>query len=125
LLAEPTLTTLVGNNIYPVVLPKSIKAKPYCIYQVISNMPMPTIDGANQKNLYEARIQVTCVSGNYPELKTLVPAVRNSMHLKRGIIAGVQVTSSVLALEGSEDFDEGSESYVQPLDFKVIYELGA
>lgn len=122
LLNVPAITALVSDRVYPVIIPKSVGSPAnYVVFQVISNVPRPTIDAFSSYNAYSARLQVTAAAATYAELKSIVQAIRNALHLQRGTIAGVNVTSVVLAVEGPEDFDGTENVFVQPVDFLVTY----
>lgn len=115
------VSALVGKSIYPVVVPKGIQPNKYIVYQIVSNIPRPTIDGSNTLKLYNARVSVSIGASDYATLKQIVQAVRDAVHLQRGSIADASVISAQLILEGPEDFDEGSNVFFQPLDFLIIY----
>lgn len=116
------VTALVGTRIYPVVIPKSAGSPvAYVVYMVVSNAPRPTIDGGGGYKGYVARIQVTAAAATHSQLKAVVQAVRDALHLQRGTIAGVNVTSVALVGEGPEDYDSGEKLFVQPIDFMVVH----
>lgn len=121
---DAALAAIVGTDIYPVALPRNVKASTYVVTQVISNIMRPTIDGHHKQNLYQARVQIDCVATLYPKLCELVQAVRLACNFKRGTIAGARVTSVSLALEGPQNFDDEQRLFVQPVDFIIIYDQG-
>lgn len=122
LLNVPGITGKVGQRIYPVILPKSQGSpQSYIVFQVISNVPRLTLDATQGFKGFQARVQVNAAARTYSELKALVQSVRDALHLQRGTIAGVNVTSIVLSAEGPEDFDASENVYVQPVDFMVTH----
>lgn len=125
LLTTDTDLLALTQEIWPVALPKSKNAQKYVITHVISNVLRPTIDGHHKLNLYTARVQCDCVAPTYAEMIELVRAVRLACNFKRGTIAGAQVTSVVLALEGPQIFDDEQRLYLQPVDFIITYQQGA
>lgn len=119
--SDAGVSALVGTDIFPVVVPKDKSPPKVIVYRVISNVMQPTIDGFSSFRLYKARVQVTAAAPIYSDLKALVQAVRDACHRKSGLLVGVKVVSSVLSAEGSEEFDDAVQMFVQPIDFIVNY----
>lgn len=60
----PLLSPLVDSRIYPIIVPEgSIKKTPYIVWQVISNLPENTIDGATGHEW--VRVQIDCYDPSY------------------------------------------------------------
>ncbi len=115
------LAQISATSIYPVIVPKGSQPSKYIVYSMVSNVPKPTIDALASYKLYQARIQITVGASDYVTLKALAQSVKDALHLKRGLINTVSVVTIQLALEGMEDFDEGSNIFFQPIDFMIIY----
>jgi hypothetical protein len=110
-----------GANLWPVVVPKGQRPNTYIVWRVVSNVMRQTIDAGQSFKAWRARIEITVGAGDYLSLKNLVQAVRTAMNLQRGIINSVQVDLIMLALEGAEYYDDGSQVFVQTLDFYISY----
>ena len=121
LASDAGIAALNGTNVWPVVVPKGQRPSSYVVWRVVSNVMRPTIDAQQSFKAWRARIEITVGAGDYLSLKNLVQAVRASMNLQRGIINTVQVDLIMLALEGAEYYDDGSQVYVQTLDFYINY----
>jgi len=60
----PLLSPLVDSRIYPIIVPEgSVKNTPYIVWQVISNLPENTIDGATGHEW--VRVQIDCYDPSY------------------------------------------------------------
>lgn len=60
----PLLSPLVDSRIYPIIVPEgSVKDTPYIVWQVISNLPENTIDGATGHEW--VRVQIDCYDPSY------------------------------------------------------------
>ena len=60
----PLLSPLVDSRIYPIIVPEgSVKNTPYIVWQVISNSPENTIDGATGHEW--VRVQIDCYDPSY------------------------------------------------------------
>jgi len=70
------VTSLVGNNIFPIP-GKQGTPKPYLVYQRVSTVPVRGLGGTH--NFGAHRIQITCWGRNYKETKDLGRAVRQAL----------------------------------------------
>ena len=118
---DAPLAVLVGNNIYPVIVPEGESPARYAVYKLVSNVAQSTIDALSNFQLYKARVQVTLVANTYADLKTLVQTARDACNKKNGTINGIKVVSCMLALEGPDDYDDGTGFFIQPIDFQIFY----
>lgn len=60
----PLISPLVDSRIYPIIVPEgSVKNTPYIVWQVISNLPENTIDGATGHEW--VRVQIDCYDPSY------------------------------------------------------------
>lgn len=70
------LSSLANGRVYPMVAPDNV-AKPYIVYQNISNMPENTLaDGVPINN---ARMQIDCYDKTYAGVKALAASVSSAM----------------------------------------------
>lgn len=112
-----------GALVYPGLLPEGVKPTPAAIvYTLVSAMPMPAIDATAATHMTRSRVQVDLLSASYPQLRTLRDAVVAALRFQRGAIAGFQVVSVMLDLEGPVTHDEQLGLWHRPLDFVVIHE---
>jgi len=73
---QTALATTVSGRCYPVVAPDNV-AKPYITYQVISNIPTVTHDGATGTENRRMQIDLWC--STYAEQKALETSVKAAM----------------------------------------------
>ena len=60
----PLLAPLVSERVYPIIVPEgSVKDTPYIVWQVISDLPEKTIDGATGHEW--VRVQIDCYDPSY------------------------------------------------------------
>ena len=60
----PLLAPLVSERVYPIIVPEgSVKDTPYIVWQVISDLPEKTIDGATVHEW--VRVQIDCYDPSY------------------------------------------------------------
>src|SRR5579863_288171 len=69
------LTAIVGNNIYPVALPKSISAtaQPWMTYQTVSRTALYQLSG--DSNLVKKRVALNIWSPNYSDVANAAKAI--------------------------------------------------
>jgi hypothetical protein len=118
---DAPLVALVTDNIYPLFLPLGLSPTHYVVYRLVSNVAQSTIDALSTFQLYKARVQVNLAANTYANLKTLVQVTRDACNKKNGMINGVKVVSCMLSLEGPDDYDTASESFIQSIDFQILY----
>lgn len=71
-----TLAPLVNNRCYPLIAPANV-TKPYIVYQMITSLPMVTMDGAT--GLENKRLQIDGYATTYDGVKTLEESVKTAM----------------------------------------------
>ena len=77
LTTSTTITTLMGNRIYPVRAPQNV-ASPYAVYQRISGGQQSGLSG--YLTLENPRIQIDVYSTSYSQVKTLAGAIHTQMN---------------------------------------------
>lgn len=115
------VTALVGTRIYPAATSQGVD-RPAAFYELIADVPQPTLSASVGENVNVARVSVLCVGATYTSARELGEAVRTACHLKHGTFAGVKVISSVLASRGPDFSDAEQGSFVNPLDFSITYQ---
>lgn len=109
------LTALVGNRIYPMILPQGA-VYPAVTYQRVSTYPRESCMGEDA-GLARARIQVTAWAATFTGSKEVADQVRQA--LQRWTTTGVQGSY----IQGEYDlFDETAEYFGAAVDAEVIYE---
>ena len=101
LVADSTVTNLVGSRIYPLTLPQGVTL-PAIRYQRITGTSDPHLGGTT--GLAVATIQFDCVGTTYAKAEQVRDAVRESLEAYRGTVNGVKITS-VRATNHSDFFD--------------------
>jgi len=122
LVADATMTGLVGNRIYPGRAPQK-PTMPYLVYHRISTVRAATLDTGNAK-VPEVRMQVDVIAASQSEVETIMNQMRLVMDNFRGTSAGVTVLGvSVDDEQDQPEFYEGSDTvfYHSSLDFSIIY----
>lgn len=122
LIADATMTGLVGNRIYPGRAPQK-PTMPYIVYHRISTVRAATLDTGNAK-VPEVRIQCDVIASSQSEVETVLSRMRVVMDNFRGTSSGVTVLGvSVDDEQDQPEFYEGSDTvfYHSSLDFSIIY----
>lgn len=122
LIADATMTGLVGNRIYPGRAPQK-PTMPYIVYHRISTVRAATLDTGNAK-VPEVRIQCDVIASSQSEVETVLSRMRIVMDNFRGTSSGVTVLGvSVDDEQDQPEFYEGSDTvfYHSSLDFSIIY----
>ena len=122
LVADATMTGLVGSRIYPGRAPQK-PTMPYLVYHRISTVRAATLDTGNAK-VPEVRMQVDVIAASQSEVETIMNQMRLVMDNFRGTSAGVTVLGvSVDDEQDQPEFYEGSDTvfYHSSLDFSIIY----
>ena len=105
------LTALVGDRIYPLVLPQKV-ALPAVVYQRISLWQTYTHNGAS---LARPRFQNTCVGRTYAEAHDVAAQVRDALSGYRGMMGSVAVEAAFIDNE-REDYEPETDSYIRQVD---------
>lgn len=121
LAAASPVTTLVGDRIYPGIVPQG-KALPALAVQHISSVELTTIDANAAFGLVKSRVQVTVLAANYPDQKTLLDEVRKACNYQRGVIQSVRVISVIRDNHGPDMRDDDAGIYTQSIDFQVTHQ---
>lgn len=87
----------------------------------ISTVPIGAIDAQAEYNLVTSRIQVTAMAKDYPDVKTLLGAVRKACNYERGSLAGIEVASIVRDTVGPDQENPDAGICMQTMDFKVTF----
>lgn len=122
LIADATISGLVGNRIYPGRAPQK-PTMPYLVYHRISTIRESTLDVGNAK-VPEVRMQVDVIAATQAVVEEILNAMRLSMDNFIGTSNGVTVLGvSVVDEQDQPEFYEGSDTvfYHSSLDFSIIY----
>lgn len=118
LLADATLTTLIGTRMYPLVLPQD-PTVPAITYQIISGHRFHSTDGAC--GLSTPRIQYDCWAATYLEVESLFEALRKRLDGYQGLAGSSQVQAAFFESE-RDDYEDEAKLYRRSADFFVWYE---
>ena len=75
LLADGTISGLVGEDITPVVIPEGFTDFPCITYQRVTGIPTTDLDGLDG-GLINVRVQIDCWDTDYDRMRQLSEAVR-------------------------------------------------
>lgn len=118
LLASNQLQQLVGDRIYPVLVPES---SPYpCIsYQTISEVSDNTSDGPS--GYVDRRIQVDAWGKSYPDVRHAQDAVRQAIEGFSGTLSDGTVVMSVRSVNSFDGFESDARIYRSSADYIVTF----
>jgi hypothetical protein len=114
LLAQSTVTALVGTRIYPLVSPVDCEY-PLIVYQEISDVPYHAM--GQDASIYSPRFQVSVYAQTYLSAKTVSAAVKTALRDATGTwggVGGVAVDRCLFEFE-TERLDLGND------DTKTLY----
>lgn len=121
MLSDSSITNLVGNRKAVSQLPQNTTF-PALVYQVISNMPDPTLDYASAPQLTRARIQFNPLATSIGEIKSIHSALRGVFDFKHNTVVGsVTVMSCRLEMMGVVEKDNDIGVWTQPADYLLAY----
>lgn len=101
LLAAPAVKSLVGERIYPRQAPQGAPA-PYVVLQVISDVPVASLNGAPGTRLARVRLQVDSYAEGYRAAHALAQAVDDVI----AALDSPELSASRLSL--GDDYDDES-----------------
>lgn len=124
LAAQPAVTALVGNRIYPLLLPRTGRVYPAITYQAISDPPAAEAEGGTLE-AREARVQVNCWATTYAAADAVADAVVSGLRLNSDRSAATPILNAydVTRLD-DHDPDAGDPEtglYRQIVDMMVLY----
>lgn len=128
LAAQPGITQLIGDRIYPVKLPQD-PVMPAVTYHRISTAPVKTLDGANP-SYQRVRLQFSCWgeddpgrSSGYASAKAVAAQIRKVLQDYRGTMGGIEVL--YIDVDGERDlYEDETDSYHVPIDVIVTHKGG-
>lgn len=120
--AHTGLTALVGDRIYPLVLPQGC-AMPAITYSRVS--------GTKQRMLTEpgprrTRMQISCWGARYADPKALVAQVSAALQDFQGVLGGpggIEVLDADV-LDNPDLYEEEALTYHVPVDVMILYQGG-
>lgn len=115
------ITAIVGTRIFGGGLPQG-QALPALAYELISDVPVRTLNGLAGSNMWEARIQATAFDDDYAGVKSLLEQVLASMEFKSGPIAGITVVAVIPDITGPDLRDDDNGFFYQSRDFLITYQ---
>ena len=115
------VTAIVGDRIYPVVLPEG-KPLPALVLEHVSTYRPPVIDAFAGTHMTQTRMQANCLALSHTACRALADAARAAAQFQRGTIAGVLVHSVLHAGEGPTTYDAETGAFHQPIDFMVTHQ---
>jgi len=96
LLTLPSVTDLVGENIFPLHVPQGFD-KPCIVYQVVDVTRQVTYSGTNK--LVQAFVQFDCLAKRYADAQQIAAVVREALTDYSGEMAGTAVRGCFLTAE--------------------------
>jgi len=121
--ASTAITSLVGQRIFPVAIPKSEvplngPIPPTLVYKTIGSQSTPTFDTAG---LQRTRIEFTCWGTTYIQAITLRDALIGVLQGYRGVLSDGTNLQTVLVITGTDDFLQDSLSYCATQEFYFLH----
>ncbi len=107
LLAQPAIAALIGERVYPLVLPQGA-ALPAITYQRISSVRESSHEGPS--GLAHPRFQLNCWSGTYAGARAMADAVRPSVNATRSL------GQATFLVDDHDDYDPETGLYRVILD---------
>lgn len=112
------VTSIVGSRRAVAQLPQGT-AMPSIVYDVVSTMPVITMNAASGPQLLISRVQVTALADSADGVQTLLTAVIAAMNLKSGTYSGSVVASVVRDLRTQITKDNDAGVWYASQDFMV------
>jgi Protein of unknown function (DUF3168) len=115
------LTAIVGSNIYPVALPKSVSAtaQPWMTYQTVSRIALYHLGG--DSNLAKKRIALNIWSVNYADVVNAAKAIWSSLSGFQGSLPNGTVVRLIEIANSSDSFEETALMYRAMVQLTVTY----
>lgn len=111
--AQSTINSIVGDRIYPSILPQD-PVLPAITFHVVSSEPVSRQDG--KPVLEKARIQIDAYASQVRNAKLLAKAIRDSLEAYVGLMGTISVQAVFVLDYGMTDFED------VPSEFRVISE---
>ena len=112
---EAGITTIVGNRIYPMILPQDTDYPALTYFRVSG-------PEHHDKDVAFPRIQISCWAEKYEEARTLAGEVKAAFQRLKGPMGdpGVAVIQGVF-LNVLDLYDNETQVYHMPVDIKLIH----
>lgn len=111
--ADGTIAGLVGDRIFPAVIPQG-KAVPAITYQAISGQPQTDLSG-DDGQMVNYRMQLNCWAEGYLTAKQLAEAVRTRLKTAASSFKAVPLVSA------QDVFEESPKRFGVYMDFSFWY----
>lgn len=118
LLADATVSGLIGTRLYPVVLPEGVQL-PAVTYQRVSRTPARDLGGVAYT---QSRIQVDCWGRSYGDAKAVAHAVRAAAG-RPGAQGDVRIMLGTTAGE-MDSYEPDTQLYRVSVDLLMVHEGG-
>lgn len=115
--ADTDVAALVGNRMYPVVLPQSVTL-PALRYLLSDDVPGQTQEGPD--GLWRPRLQFDCYATRRSQARDLARAVLARLNGYQGAMGGSTI-GALQAQNQLEMFEETVEAFRVMVDFRVLY----
>lgn len=116
LLDSPTVTSLLGQKVFPVVAPQAVK-KPYVTARIVANAPNQNKDAAS--TLDAVTFQVFSYSEKYSEVDAIDNAVRSVIDNASGEVEGIQFDR--IYFETHQDlFDQEDQAFMRESRYTAL-----
>ncbi len=116
LIADPTVSALIGTRVYPVILPDD-PTLPGATYQRASAVRDYTTTGA--VSLSRIRLQIDCWALSYAEVKQLDAATRSCLEFFTGTLPDGTYVDSI-TIDSSQDLFESDARYYRVMTDYII-----
>ena len=114
LVANNGVHALVGGRIYPLLLPET-PTLPAVTYQVISTVPVYSLDGA--AGAQKVRIEFNAWANTYGECKQVSAAIRTTLESYRGALTDSTFVATVAVVNSTDYYDDTARLYRVQTDY--------
>lgn len=114
-LADATVSGLVGARMYPVILPQN-PTMPAITYQYISGASVISHDGAT--GLENPTFQIDCWGSTYATMDALFEAVRERLNGAKGTFSGLYV-GGIFLVRKRDLYDNDAELHRRTADYEI------
>ncbi len=115
LVAQPAVSALLGNRLYPLVLPQNGRL-PAATYQRVSGERNYDLDGSTGPK--RVTLQLDSWAEDYAGAKALAAAIESVLEGYTGPMAGLTVSRSVILRE-DEDYEDQTKRWRVSVDYQI------
>lgn len=121
MLDDATILALIGNRLSLERLPQN-STMPACVYQIITNSPVPNVAFQNGLQLTRARVQINPLALTVAGIVAIHDAIKALMNFRHHLtFIGILVMSCRLDVRGMYERDDETGIWTRPFDYILQY----